>query len=253
MKCTYVNNVPLAHGRVTVVMSDNGDKVMAHSCKLAGSIKTAGIGVLLINCGMSDRSFREHAGDLEDFRTFPHHLVEPDSKPQLVIHTSIRGDLVCERDAIDQLVQNLRIGTVIIAGWEWASASWRRKEALLFYLRELMAEKDCAVVVYSQAVTKPVKGTFDRGGIGKLAMMAGFIIRDDASETLERLKPLPPPMVVSAEEWAAAERSAQLLANKINELQGEKSEKKEKGKRKGSKPPIKSEKSIRSTLRTSKN
>ena len=119
---------------------------------------------------------------------------------------------------------NANIGTVIIAGWEWTSSSWRRKERLLFYLRELMEECGITVIVYSQATTNPTAGKNDRGGIGKLAMLAVGIVRLEASEDLESVRPKVLPMVIKKDEWEAAERSAQLLVNKMNELQGENAE-----------------------------
>ncbi len=211
MKNTYVNNIPVAHGELSIVMSDNAEKVMKHSSALAKKIKDAGVGVLLINCGMSNKRFREHAGYPEEGNPKVHYL----------IHTSYRGDLIGERDGIEQLVRECGIRVIIIAGWEWTSNSYRRKEKLIYFLRELMAEKDVAVIVYSQAPTKPVIGKYDRGGVGKLAMLAISIINDETAEVLEKAEPKPPPLVYNGkEELEAMERSAQLLASKINDLQG---------------------------------
>ncbi|MEP7235458.1 MAG: hypothetical protein ABI778_09200 [Ignavibacteriota bacterium] len=220
MACAFINNVPVAQGQLTVVLSNNADKVMSHSCRIAKSAHKAGLSVLLINCGMSDHSFREHAGSIEVFTRLPRVPAPLDMVPQLVIHTSVRGDLICERDAIDEIVTNLRMNVVIIAGWEWTSATWRRKEMLLYYFREMLADENVAIIVYSQATTNPAKGAFDRGGLGKLSMLAGAIIRDDTAVELERVAPQAPPLVTTAADWAAAERSAQLLAKEINGLQG---------------------------------
>lgn len=185
---------------------------MRHSCELASAIKKVGVSTLLINCGMSDRRFREHAGYPE----------EGNPKAHYIIRSSIRGDLIGERIEIDQLLSECKIGVIIIAGWEWASASWRRKEKLLFYLREIMAERDVAIIIYSQTATKPIVGKYNRGGVGKVAMLALAIVRDEMSTELEKAVPKPPPLVInSAQEHKAAERSAQLLINKINEIQAE--------------------------------
>lgn len=209
MKTTYINNIPIAHGEITIVMSDHAEKVMRHSCTLAHSVKTAGVNVLLINCGLSEKRFRDHSGYPE----------ECNPKTHFIIRSSIKGDLVGEGVELDQLIGQCKIGVVIIAGWEWASSSWRRKEKLIFFLRELMAEQNVAVIIYSQAPTKPVIGKYDRGGVGKLAMLAIAIVRDDMSTELERSIVKPPPLVVhSAEELREAERSAQLLVNKINDF-----------------------------------
>src|SRR2546421_11656697 len=61
MKTAYVLNIPLTHGEVSVVMSDHAEKTLQHSAKLASSIHKSGLGVLLINCGVSDKRFRETA------------------------------------------------------------------------------------------------------------------------------------------------------------------------------------------------
>jgi hypothetical protein len=208
----YVNNVPMAQGELSIVLSDNAEKVMRHSSALAKKIQDIGANVLLINCGMSNRRFREHAG-------YP----EGAHQPHYVIRTSYRGDLIGERDEIEQLVSACKIGVIIIAGWEWTSSNHRRKERLIYFLRELMAEEDCAIIVYSQAPTKPVIGKYDRGGVGKLSMLAAAIITDETAYDLETLKPKPLPLVVNSEDDnRMAEESARLLINKINGLQGEK-------------------------------
>ncbi len=211
---TYVNNIPVAHGELSIVMSDNAEKVMKHSSALAQKIKDAGVGVLLVNCGMSDRRFREHAGYPEECNPKTHYM----------IRTSYRGDLIGERAEIEQVVRECKIAVVIISGWEWTSNSYRRKERLIYFLRELMAEKGIAVIIYSQAPTKPVIGKYDRGGVGKLSMLAIAIISDEAAGILEKAGPKPPPLVYNGrQELEAMERSAQLLASKINNLQVEKS------------------------------
>lgn len=209
---TYVNNVPLAHGELSIVLSDNAEKIMQHSHNLAATVQEGGVGVLLINCGISERRFREHAG-------YP----EGTKAPHYMIRTSYRGDLIGEGADIREIVDVCKIGIVIIAGWEWASSSYRRKERLLYFLRALMAEREVAVIVYSQASTKPVVGKYDRGGVGKLAMIAAAIITDSASASLETYRPKPFPIVAATtDDMNAAERSAQLLINKINDLRGDK-------------------------------
>ena len=212
MKKTYINQIPLAHGELTVIVSDHAEKVMRHSCKLAKSVKEAGVSALLINCGMSDARFREHSGYPEEANPAAH----------LVIKSSIRGDLIGERVEIDQIISECNIRVLIIAGWEWAASGFRRKERLLFYLREIMKEYGIAVICYTQRAAKPVAGKYDRGGIGKLSMLAIAIFRDDISDTLEKAVPKPPPLVIhSDDEMLEAERSAQLLAREINNFQSE--------------------------------
>jgi len=213
----------MAHGEITIVKSDHAEKLMKGSHELAAEIQRVGMGVLLINCGMSDRRFREYSEPAK-LKAKSEKLKRGKKNPSaekvhLIIHSSVRGDLAGERDAIAQKVRECRIGVVIIAGWEWASSSWRRKERLIFNLRELMADEDVAVVIYTQSPTKPVLGTYDRGGIGKLAMIAIACVDHQASVILEAEVPKPPPIVITEQEALEAERSAQLFINKINGLQ----------------------------------
>ncbi len=214
MKNSYLNNVPITHGEVTVVISSDAESLLKHSCKLANSASDAGLGTLLINCGMSERRFREHLG-------------YPETKKRampFISRTSHKGDLIGERVGIDQCIEEAGIRVVIISGWEWTSSSYRRKERLLFYLREIMEEKNVAVIIYSLTTTKPVVGKVDRAGLGKLPTIAMAIVFDAMSETLESAAPKPPALVIpSVDFMRAAEEGAQLLVSKINNLQGIKS------------------------------
>ena len=88
-----------------------------------------------------------------------------------------------------------------------------------------MEEHKVAVIVYSQATTEPTVGMYDRGGIGKLGNMCIAVIKDATSSELEKVAPRPAPIVVTPKEWAEATRSAQLLASKVNGLEGKKTQK----------------------------
>ena len=213
MKRAYINNIPLRHGEITVVTSDNAVATMQHSSRLAESVQKAGVSTLLINCGMSDKRFKEYFYDNHD---------QSVKKPELVLYSSVRGNLIGEREALDQIITEVGIGVIVLAGWEWASSSWRRKERLLFYLRELMEDRDVAIIIYSHVSNSPVAGQIDKGGLGKLSLLAMFIAELDASEEMEKQVPKAPPIVYhNYEEYLAAERSAQLLINKINGLGGQ--------------------------------
>jgi hypothetical protein len=215
MKTPYVNNIPLAHGEISIVLSDHAEKVMRHSCALGQSLKKTGINTLLINCGMSNKRFRSHAGYPED----------GNAKTHLLIRSSVKGDLIAEKDSLDQIISECKIGVIIIAGWEWASSSFRRKQRLLFYLRELMDQQDIAVVIYTQIATDPVAGKYDKNGLGKVAQLAVAIVRDETSIELEKSVPKAPPAVYnSEEELREAERSAQLMISKVKGLGGAKPE-----------------------------
>ncbi|MFI5262897.1 MAG: hypothetical protein ACHQM6_00120 [Candidatus Kapaibacterium sp.] len=220
MKLNYVNNIPLAHGEVTVVISNNASSVAKHSWELAAGIQKVGMGVLLINCGMSKGRFNEFE---ETTLPQPNTGKPKHGQQHLVVHSSVRGDLAGERDAIAQKVRECGIGVVIISGWEWSSSSYRRKQRLLFNLRELMEDEDVVIVIYSQARTEPIAGEYDRGGLGWLSMLAVEIVRLEASDDLKKTVSKPPPLVVLPKDIEESERSAQLLASKINNLEGEKS------------------------------
>lgn len=222
MKITHVNSVPLAHGELSVVLSESAEDMLTHSTKLASDIRKLGVNTLLINCGVSERRFNEHVMPLTSTSDWFPDYKKDENEVKLVPFSTCRGDLVGESDTITQVVNSARVGVVIIMGWEWTSSTWRRKERLYYYLRELMHTQDVAVIVYSQATTEPVVGKYDRGGIGKLGNMCVAIIKDTTSTELEKVAPRPAPLVVSPKEWAEATRSAQLLINKVNGLEGEK-------------------------------
>jgi hypothetical protein len=212
-KRAYVNQVPVRHGEVTVVTSTNAVATMKHSSRLAVATQKAGVPVLLVNCGMSDKRFREYF-----YETHSPQI----KKQELVLHSSVRGNLIGEREAIDQIVEETGTGVLIIAGWEWTSDSYRRKQRLLSYLRALAEERDVAIVIYSHIANAPIAGEIDHGGLGKLSLLAMFVVEIEASKVLEDAAPKPPPLVSqSLEEEEAAERSAQVLINNINGLEGE--------------------------------
>ena len=209
----FINNIPIRHGEITVITSRNAVASMKHSSRLASDTKKTGLGTLLINCSMSNNRFQEF---------FLEHYDPCVKKPELVIHSSVQGNLIGEREAIDQIITQAKISVIIIAGWEWTSSSWRRKERLFFYLRELMAEYNIAIVIYSHVFNSPVAGEIDRAGLGKLSLLAMFVVELGASEVLEEIIRKPPPIVINTvEEEREAERSARLLINKINGLGGE--------------------------------
>jgi len=222
MKITHVNSVPLAHGEVSVVLSESAENMLAHSVKLASDMRNMGVGTLIVNCGVSKGRFNDHIQPYME--TSDYFYTRKDEKEvKLANLSTCRGDLVSEGDTITQIVAQAGIGVVIIMGWEWTSSTWRRKERLYYYLRELMENHNVAVIVYSQARTEPTVGIYDRGGIGKLAMMCVAITKDTTTAEIEKVQPRPKPIVMSGKDWAEASRSAQLLINKTNNLQGESS------------------------------
>jgi len=220
MKITYVNSVPLAHGELSVVLSRSAENMLAHSTNLASDIRKHGVSTLLVNCGVSANRFNEHVMPITSTSDWFYKRKDP-KETKLVPYSSSRGDLIGEADTIAQIVSSAGIGVVIIMGWEWTSATWSRRERLFYFLRQLMQEHNVAVIVYSQATTEPTVGIYDRGGIGKLGMMCVAIIKDETSTELEKVAPRPKPMVVTPKEWAEAQKSVDLLVNKVNDLQEE--------------------------------
>ena len=199
----------MRHGELTIITSDSAEASMVHSCRLGSDAEKAGLPTLIVNCALSPKRFKEHFN--------ANH--QPKAKPELFLHSSVKGNLASEADAIDQMVYEGKVGLVIIVGWEWTSSSWRRKQRLLHYLRELMAERDVAVVVYSHCHNNPKPGHVDKGGVGKLALMSMFVAEIEMSEELESSCPKPPPLVFkNIAEEQAAERSARELISKINGL-----------------------------------
>jgi hypothetical protein len=209
-KTNYIINVPLVHGEITVVTADHAEDTMRHSARLANAIKDTGLNVLAINCGMSDKRYRGHfyeAVGRESFRD-----------PKCIIKSSVCGNLIGEREAIDQIVDEARIAVVILSGWEFASSSSRRRHRLLFYLRELMERENVAVIIYAHSAKNPVAGIIDHGGIGKLSFLAHSIAELDSSQSLEKsVKKMKVVTATPAEERAMKE-GAQLVANKIIKL-----------------------------------
>ncbi|HEY6171800.1 MAG TPA: hypothetical protein VIX80_06045, partial [Candidatus Kapabacteria bacterium] len=187
MKITYVNSVPLAHGELSVVLSESTENMLIHSTKLASDMRNLGVSTLLVNCGVSANRFNEHVMPVTTTNDWFPDYKEDENERKLVPYSSSRGDLIGDSDTITQIVSSARIGVVIIMGWEWTSSSWRKRERLFYFLRQLMEEHNVAVIVYSQARTEPTVGIYDRGGIGKLGMMCVAIIKDETSTELEKV------------------------------------------------------------------
>ena len=207
----YVNHIPLRHGEVTIVTSESAEASMVHSCRFAADTQKAGVATLILNCALSDKRVREY---------FLKHHKWSNNDPQLLFKSSVRGNLIGDAEDISQIIYEGRIGTVVILGWEWASSSWRRKQRLLHFLREMMDTYSVAVVVYAHCYNSPKPGHVDKGGLGKLALLAMFVVGIEASEQLEKDCPKPPPLVYrDLAELQAAERSARQLINKINGIQ----------------------------------
>jgi hypothetical protein len=210
---TYIDNVPSETGEITVLMHEHADTVTHHACKTAQAIRQHNLGVLLINCATSKRRF-EHTAD--DYITKD----SRNKRPHLYTITMERGNLADEKNYIEEMIDAAGVNVLIITGWEWTSSSWRRKERLLFLLREWAERKDVAIIIYSQSRTEPTTGIYDRGGIGKLAMIAFAIQRIDTVEQTRNI-PKPPPLIFNEEVRAAADRGAQFIASQLRSYGGD--------------------------------
>jgi hypothetical protein len=214
MPTTYLKNVPIEHGEMTMVLGKSAEEVMQHAWRLAVECQQLGVGVMLINTGISKRRFtladpRPHTG--EKYRA------------QLMVHTSNRGDLVGEEEEIAQIVRDCKIGVVIIASWEWSASNYTRMRRLQFMLRGLMEDFDIAVLVYSQAARKAVAGCMDRGGTGRLEIMVIAISELRGVDQSAEASPKPKPHVThsNAERQAmqaTVNEATQLLASEIRGL-----------------------------------
>jgi hypothetical protein len=217
---TTINNIKIAQGEVSVVMSDLSADIVRHSCQTAKVLRDRGVNTLVLNCAVSNKRFRAVADT----------IVHPKSyhgNTNLHIRSVVQGNLVGDRDNIDLITHQRNVMVVIICGWEWTSDCWRRKNKLIFFLRELMEQHDVAVIVYSQAMTNPVAGRYDRGGLGRLAQLAIVIIRLDPSGDPADVLPMPPMMVIDPEDWESAEKCAQLIASQLSSYGGNSEERHE--------------------------
>jgi hypothetical protein len=206
-------NIQIEPGEITVVLSEDANTLARHACHTARKLLDKNIGVQLVNCGMTTKRFWGHAHE----EIGPTYITGRYGGRKVNIQTLIRGNMYADRAKLFQIREELHTKVVIINGWEWSSKNWKLKEDLLFHLREITEDENVAVIIYSQARTNPVRGRFDRGGIGKLAGIALSIVRieEDESEVLEEKKE---PLIISPEDEIEAEKFAQLVANKFNEL-----------------------------------
>src|SRR6185295_15294029 len=91
---SYINNVPVREGEISIVTSRSAVETMKHSSRLGADMQKAGMPVLLLNCGMSDARFKEYFFEHHKYPTSPH----------IVLKSSVRGDLVGDRESINQII-----------------------------------------------------------------------------------------------------------------------------------------------------
>jgi hypothetical protein len=220
-KTKYILNVPLEHGEVSVVLASNAEDMLRHSAKFATDCSALGAGVMLINCGLSERRFNEHTEHIKKYKDIDY--MPKKEKPRLMAYNSTLGDLVGDSGTIKAMCMQAHVSVVIIMGWEWTSCTYARKERLLYFMRELLRH-GTAVIVYSQATTNPTPGKQDRAGLGKLAMLAYGIVNVEGSEEAAKIAPSPTPVTATDKEMTKMDEKIQLVMNNINELPGKREE-----------------------------
>ena len=81
-----------------------------------------------------------------------------------------------------------------------------------------MEEEEVAVILYTQTPTNAKAGTWEKGGLGKLASLVYKIVEAESKDEIDESAPKPKPIVASKSDMDSAERSAQVLIKQINEL-----------------------------------
>ncbi|HEY6171530.1 MAG TPA: hypothetical protein VIX80_04635 [Candidatus Kapabacteria bacterium] len=228
MKTThsYINNVPINQGELTVIVADTADDMLYHSSKLATDTFALGLGVVLINCGITRTRFNEYTEHITKCTESSYYATKK-YIPRLVGYTSEVGNLVNDEYAFRSLRAHAKASVFIIVGWEWSSDSYLRKDKLMFMLRKLIDEGS-TIIVYTQTRTKPIPGKMDRGGIGKLATLARSVTSIDAVVASHKSAPAENPTVATEEEMDKVEKEIQSIMNNINGL-GENPQKKLEG------------------------
>lgn len=219
---SYINNVPILQGELTVIVADTADDMLRHSAQLATDTHALGLGVVLINCGITRTRFNQYTEHITKCSQYTYESQK--RKPRLVGYTSEVGNLVNDEYALRGLRAHAMASVYIIIGWEWSSNSYTRKDKLVFMLRELLDE-GATIIVYSQTRTKPIPGRMDRAGIGKLGSLARSITSIEAVVASHKAIPVEPPVIATEEEMEKVEQSIQSIMNNINGL-GDKSQKK---------------------------
>lgn len=205
------NNIKIEPGEITIVLADDMNALVNHACHMAKAFAEKKTPTHLVNAGMASRRFWGIARSIA-----PEHITERHGSRFFHIKSTIRGELYNERSYIGNIRERMNTKVLIICGWEWASKNSRLKQDLLFELRAFAEEMNMAIIVYSQASTDPVPGHIDRGGVGKIASIALSIVRiDEEDEVVEKAQE---PIKISPEDEEKAQKFAQLVTKKINDL-----------------------------------
>jgi hypothetical protein len=213
---SFINNVPISQGELTVIVSDTADDMLRHSAQLATDTHALGLGVVLINCGITRTRFNEYTEHITKCTDSSYYGKK--HIPRLVGYTSEVGNLVNDEYAFRSLRAHAKASVFIIVGWEWSSDSYLRKDKLMFMLRKLLDEGS-TIIIYTQTRTKPIPGKMDRGGIGKLATLARSISSIDAVVASHKSAPAENPVVSTEDEMKNVGKQIQSIKNNINGLE----------------------------------
>jgi hypothetical protein len=212
-------NVPLTSGEITLIVGRSAEDALRHSTTFArqfASIENAPT-VMLVNCGISERRFNAHTENIPRYRdrdSMPVH-----KRPPIMSYNSTRGDLISDMGAISGMMCHADAGVLIIIGWEWTSSNYTRRQRLIYFLRELLAD-GIAIIIYAQTETNPVAGKNDRGGVGRLSALAFAVIEIETVERTAESMPSEKPVFMDAAEEDRIEREIQLMSSNFNNLQG---------------------------------
>jgi len=197
------NEVTLQEREVTLMLGENtGANIgtsLRHACQIVESHK--GESVLYINTVQTvwkiADSIRKNVPKPEKYIA-DYYLPDDTRSDCVYFMTSDSGELHKEKEKILNFMRNHKVKTVIVNSWEFAAKNSRLREALLFIFRGLnngdrnpkykpdskeyepyfaTDYQPATVIIYAEAIlSTPQAGKINRGGFGKLAMIADQVI-----------------------------------------------------------------------------
>jgi hypothetical protein len=215
---THIKGVPLQFGEITVIQADDCTRMLEHCAMMADTFQEREQAVLVINCGVSSMRFNEFIQPVYEKCCT---RLDPKKYRPMYFISSTRGELVDQSEYVEEILQSIKPRFVILVGWEWASNTYRRKEKLMYFLRNICEDFNLSVLVYSQKPSNAVAGRFDRGGLGKLAIAAASVMKLKTVERSDVQKFHREAIIPDETDMQEAAECVQLSINKINNLEGE--------------------------------
>jgi hypothetical protein len=226
------NNLRFAEGEITVYCGDhalaNVHASLKQAREIAGSSRQGNI--MYVNTVFTTRKMlvaarmeldgvnkgdgrtkvrptEEELASPSGMRVRPTGDTELGAKEGIFFQHVIIGDLCKYLGDIREAIEANDIKFLIVNSWEFANRSYGYKEKALFGLLNIANEFGVSVLVYSQVNMNNARaGEMHRGGLGKLAAVAGDIIWSNSDEVLEELR--------------ETRKKVKILSNrKINELE----------------------------------